>query len=456
MSSYGRKYQKKICIIVDNPLRDLNGLTKLASVLAQESNQVFLVPMYFQGHDVPSIAPDIVITNFLRPPNVDHVKKYRIQGSLVGVLDTEGICKDIESYWHVTNSSGILSTIDFYLTWGLIQKNKIVNEGALSKNRVFATGCPRYDFLFLFRKRAQTNSNKIDNYILINTNFPLLNPAYSKSMDEEIKNGRQVGYREDLQKIQIMHVEKAAHGFIKMTKQLARTLKNETFVVRPHPFEDETFYSELSKLKNVKIIKSGTSIEWVSSCKALIHLNCSTSVEASFYKKPIYSPGWLDTSELREAALKNLSTICENVDEMALWLKQQKPGISSRQKTNLNDWFHDFDGRSSDRVKEAINKLIALGRNTISSGQTSKSYKFKYFLASIIGFKCSNYIRTIFLKNASGHKKKEIDLAKVNEILHLISESTDARQQLHAQKYVGKSFLEKWKISGKTIEIKLR
>jgi hypothetical protein len=53
-----------VCLIVDNPLRDLEGLVLLGRQLAIRGAKVTLVPMYEQGFDVPAL---LVLMNYPRP-----------------------------------------------------------------------------------------------------------------------------------------------------------------------------------------------------------------------------------------------------------------------------------------------------------------------------------------------------------------------------------------------------
>ena len=81
----------RICIIVDNPLRDLDGLVLVAWHLAKMNFHVYLVPMYAQISDVKAISPDFILANYVRANNVDTLKRFKALGIKIGVLDTEGV-----------------------------------------------------------------------------------------------------------------------------------------------------------------------------------------------------------------------------------------------------------------------------------------------------------------------------------------------------------------------------
>ena len=52
-----------VCLIVDNPLRDLDGLVLLGWQLARRGVDAWLVPMHEQSIDVRAIGADLVLVN---------------------------------------------------------------------------------------------------------------------------------------------------------------------------------------------------------------------------------------------------------------------------------------------------------------------------------------------------------------------------------------------------------
>ena len=105
----------KVAIIVDNPFRDLNGCVLLATKLASSGHYVYLVDMYNQLFNAPSILPDVIIVNYVRSNNIEYIRYYKSLGINVIVLDTEGSWTEnvIQS---ATDSSknGLLAKIDYY------------------------------------------------------------------------------------------------------------------------------------------------------------------------------------------------------------------------------------------------------------------------------------------------------------------------------------------------------
>ena len=136
-----------VCLVVDNPLRDLEGLVLLGWQLAAKGATVTLVPMYEQGFDVPALRPDLVLVNYTRPNNADLIKSYKRAGILVAVLDTEGIGgKNPDQFAEMVKSAGCTNLVDLYCVWGQAQRAAFLRHDTISTSLVHATGCPRYDF----------------------------------------------------------------------------------------------------------------------------------------------------------------------------------------------------------------------------------------------------------------------------------------------------------------------
>ena len=89
----------KVCLIVDNPIRDLEGIILIAWHLAKKNIICYIVPIYCQAFDVISLKPDLVLVNYLRPNNVNLLLRYKKENIKICILDTEGSPgKDLSKY----------------------------------------------------------------------------------------------------------------------------------------------------------------------------------------------------------------------------------------------------------------------------------------------------------------------------------------------------------------------
>ena len=68
---------KRICLIIDNPLRDFDDY--LVAYLMVKNFEVFIVPMNAQNSDALSLNPDVVLVNYIRKNNLEILNLYKIE-----------------------------------------------------------------------------------------------------------------------------------------------------------------------------------------------------------------------------------------------------------------------------------------------------------------------------------------------------------------------------------------
>lgn len=353
----------RICLIVDNPLRDLDGLTLLAWHLAKLGHEAYLVPMYDQGFDVPALKPDLVLVNYVRPNNLDLLSQYREAGIKVGVLDTEGApSQGAESLAQQMVEIECGKYIDLYCLWGKEQYKAFEKFNIAPAAHVMPTGCPRYDYCASPWRRLLENPAGLSGYILVNTNFPTVNPRFSTGSSDEIDNMVAAGLQRDSAEIYVADATRAKHGIVDLLKTLLGTFPEQLFVLRPHPFESEEGYSELFTHKNFQLHQEGTSLRWIESAKALLHLNCSTAVEAIMLGKEPLSPAWLDTPALHAEGPASVSFLADTLPQLQERISDILQGenvsvpdeIAQARKDIIRQVYWSMDGLGSERVAEAI------------------------------------------------------------------------------------------------------
>ena len=66
----------RVGLIVDSPLRDLQGTVLIARELVDRGLEAILVPMYQQGVDVPLLKLDALLLNYARLNNLELMRAY--------------------------------------------------------------------------------------------------------------------------------------------------------------------------------------------------------------------------------------------------------------------------------------------------------------------------------------------------------------------------------------------
>lgn len=185
----------RVCLIVDHPLRDLDGLVLVACELARRNLETVLVPMYHR-HEVFLLRPDLVLVNYIRFANVGFIETCRRLGIRVGVLDTEGgVQKDVGAF--ARRICPYLDRLSLYCTWGRVQQEAL-RACQTNGETLVATGCPRYDFAASpWREAIRDGAPGMSNLILVNTNFPIVNPRFQSSQREAVELVKGMRFEQD-------------------------------------------------------------------------------------------------------------------------------------------------------------------------------------------------------------------------------------------------------------------
>lgn len=354
--------RSRVCLIVDNPLRDLDGLVLLGLQLARRGVDAWLVPMYEQSFDVRAVDADLVLVNYVRANNLDHVMAYRREGIRVGVLDTEGVGgKTPAEFAALVAASGGAAAVDLYCVWGVAQQQALVEVGAVPEDRIQVTGCPRYDYCAPPWKNALPLPAEAPGYVLVNTNFPIINPRFSGGADNEMANAVKAGFSREFAESYVRDARVAHAGMLALMDTILARWPGQRFILRPHPFESHECYRTLERHANFALRQEGTSVEWLNQARALLHLNCSTAVEAAMLGKPALSPAWLDTPALHVPGPSSVSRLAASPEALlealdsVLCSSTPEDDRQTRQPLQaLRALYHHIDGHAAERVADAI------------------------------------------------------------------------------------------------------
>jgi len=367
---------KRICIVVDHPLRDLDGMVLVAAHLAVDGAEVFLVPMY-QKHEVFTLRPDFVLLNYLRRAHAAFMDACLAGGIRVGVLDTEGgIRNDFDTF--AEQVSPLLHGVELYCVWGGVQRRVLTAAAGRAGVRLVETGSPRHDFAAApWREALPARDPGGRRLVLVNTNFPVANSRFRDS-EHEIQALVQVGWDERKARRRVEETQVAMNEMIGVVGRIAAGCPDAEIVCRPHPFErTDTYDGAFRGLANVRVRQEGGVFEWIAAARVVVHHNCSTAVEAFMMGVEPIVIDWLDTPLLTQPPTVDVShraSSCEAlVDAVAISLNGGRlaptPQIREARTRIIRDYFHATDGRSAERVAAAILQSGPAGGRRQSSVQ---------------------------------------------------------------------------------------
>ena len=454
-----------VCLIVDNPLRDLEGLVLLGRQLAAANAKVTLVPMYEQGFDVPHLRPDLVLVNYTRPNNADLIKSYKRAGILVGVLDTEGIGgKNADQFAEMVKSAGCPDLVDLYCVWGQAQQAAFLRHGTVPADLIHVTGCPRYDFCAAPWRAALPKPAVAPGYVLINTNFPTVNPRFSNSSSDEQEAMVQAGFSREFARQFIAEAGHAYRSVLDMSIKLAKHFSGVQFVLRPHPFENIRSYDTLAELPNAHVLQDGTSLEWISGARLLIHQNCSTAIEATMLKVEPLSMEWFNTPALRLEPASKVSRIAGSeadlIDLVTRGLDERLPPVAAETETFRNqiigDLYAAVDGDSSGRVTKAILDTIArAGRGKMAAPRPSPRGLVAAAVRRTLGYRASSALRRRFGSAEIERRRlgKAFGPDAVNSVLRRLNAASPDGRSFVVQRIAGHSGRTPRAMSGASLQL---
>lgn len=361
---------RRVGFIVDHPKRDLPGGVMLAHALGALGIETALVPLYDQAVDVPLLGLDALIVNYARPVNLELVRGYRDAGLPVWVLDTEGgvLANDganspdqLASY---IRESGYGQLLSGYFFWGSELHRSFECHSGMTANTLHLTGCPRFDFAAP-RWRGLLQHLR-SGYVLVNMNFPLVNPLFAKSPQAEretlVAAGWKMAYVDKL----INDSEKILISYVELVRRLAVKLPQQQFLVRPHPFENANFYREsFSAFPNVTVDGEGSVLNVISNSTCVLHVNCGTAIESVMLEKLPISLEFLNTEHMAQhSTLPSEVSFQVNSEQQLLELLADLHAVSScfdfevRHTDLIRPWFYLNDGQAASRIASVLAAAI--------------------------------------------------------------------------------------------------
>ncbi len=445
----------RVGLVLDNPKRDLGGILLLAYQLMKQDHEIFIIPLYEQGYDIPVLNLDLLVVNYVRQNNIEFLQTYKKLGIFIAVLDTEGgVLRDsgnlspefISKLFRKIQASNF---VDHYFFWGEKLYKAFESYSGMFRSQLSLTGCPRYDYCHpKWRSLLGDRSNL---YILINLNFPSINPwwgntEYKKnkfifnSANEETKRAIKIaGLDGNLYRLFINEQKKVFHIYLKTICQLAQINPEKKIVVRPHPFENQKIYKDyFVNFKNISVDSGGEVLEAINKSSIVINLNCSTSVESRLLDKVPVSLEFLNSNILRNNLNlpTNISFKAYDFNELNKIVKNvslEKMDHSKKNKISraIKKWFYKCDGNASYRIANIIcgfnyvnfhsNKIEQL---ICAIKSSYKKFHLRFFIQGIASIILgSNFITQIKNKIHPERQMKYTNILEIKNRLEKIAES---------------------------------
>lgn len=420
---------KRIGLIVDHPKRDLAGCARIAYELARRGAESVLLPLYEQGIEAPLLGLDAVLVNNARPHYRQLFAGYREAGTSVFVLDTEGGVLGEAGFnapYRIAQrfqESRLGAFVDGYLFWGERLFEAFRENGGLPAEKLEVTGCPRYDICHP-KWRGILKYPRRD-FFLVNTNFNAVNPLFASGKNADQQPLRSQGVTDTEIAGRYRAARDVFDKFIPELKRVVKAFGNSTFVLRPHPFEGAEYYRRhFADCTNLIVDDQGDVMAVLSACRSMLHVNCGTSVEATFLG---VLPVMLEYTNNDAARAMNplparISRSAWSFEELTRLLGDPDKATSefsfdAKYQEYIRPWFFDNDGEAASRVAESLLRRLPqkvsgsrrpLLRLSMHSGHPhSTAFQFLQGLtATVVGSAMARSMREIFDRGRH-HKRFE-------------------------------------------------
>jgi hypothetical protein len=174
-------------------------------------------------------------------------------------------------------------------------------------------------------------------------------------------------YAEGLRK----HKQAVFEDFQALIPKLDKAFPDYTFIVRPHPTENQQVYQQIAtQCDNVHVNNEGNVVPWLMGARALIHNGCTTGVEAYLMEIPAISYRATISPDYDDGFFhlpNSLSYQCFNFDELQTMLNEILSGSLSvldndACKTVINQHLAAQNGPlSCERITDVCEKMLEEG-----------------------------------------------------------------------------------------------
>lgn len=361
----------RVGIVVDHPKRDLAGCVRIAYELARRGAEAILLPHYEQGVEAPLLGLDAVLLNNARPHYRALARGFRTCRTAIFVLDTEGGVlgeKGFNAPARIAQrfrESGFGEQVDGYLFWGERLRDAFAEHSGLPERKLEITGCPRYDICHPVWRKTLRYPRR--DFFLINTNFNAVNPLLASGKDADRQPLRSQGVSDAEIASRYQAARAVFDRVLPELLALARRRPQTQFVLRPHPFERTDFYRDaFAGCGNVVVDDAGDVMAVLSAAKGMLHVNCGTSVEATFLGVLPIAVEYANNDAARglnplpariSYPVHSASELEDAMDRIAE-LTRAFP-FEAHYRQHIYPWFYENDGRAGERVAQALLRRLA-------------------------------------------------------------------------------------------------
>jgi surface carbohydrate biosynthesis protein len=290
-----------LLIIVDNKYRDLATVLLLKKYIEEFTINVKIILANKINHKriYDYYLPDMVILPNYQLGKAEWIKHYKDKNNNVQIviLPTEGGSSYDKTILlrHSGNNDNFDKDITKIFLWGNKDLEVLNKHSKYRPDQLLVTGCPRFDIYKQLGDKVQradpaeigivTSLRFLSNYKLLSINQLIDGYSLLNQSNTEHRAWNQGGQFADCLWWETSFLE-SIHSILKEDK---KSNYNYKFQLRPHPLEDDLFYSDLEDKYNLNATKHIKLWDYLEKVSLIIQCFSTCSVEALMMNKPVIS-----------------------------------------------------------------------------------------------------------------------------------------------------------------------
>lgn len=369
---------------IETKARELYGKVLLASKATERGWQVILGNIAKVREAVESGAPGLYIEISIPERKAKMLAAYKARGHMTANLCEEALVYyDGLDYCRRKVGPTALRHIDIMLSAGARNELHLRQFRPDSAGKTVSTGNPRFDTLMpqarvVYEADAQSISQRFGQFLLVNTNFRMVN-HFERRPEELFDKFNAQGTGEDEEHSEMLRrwfAYKRAH-MEKLKPVLADIAASRAFdkiVIRPHPSENHEAWREWANPHGIEVVFEGSANEWMLAASAILHTGCTTGIEGLLLDRPVASfvpePGHEMLNQADEISLQ-FANADEFLAHATAWRALDAHGLRSHlegQRMKLAPLLANVDPPMSvDRILDAFETVDVPERPTGST-----------------------------------------------------------------------------------------
>ena len=367
---------KTVVIFVDSKSRDLMGDALIAHHLQKRGYRCILESLEAWRACLGAWKPDFILFNHL---NASHLgifsQQLKSMGVLTGILPNEGIFHVAGDLDYSSKKQFADARCDRMLCWNKTHHDALIeNQFCDDPNHIIALGVPRFDFYTAPWKTLYENKGHFTSErkkILINSNFPIAHflDGPKEEMERFFTQWSDISdeFADYRQAVEDNHWGRT--NFLNYLSQLVKEDRYE-LVVRPHPRENLNFYLDWydslgeEEKKYVHLGHEANITELILACDVEISCeNCTTVLEAWIAGKPTLGLTFRKHPFFYRPENGALLPECDDPESLPHLIDKTlnnptQEDYRGGREAYMEKWVFKTDGRSSERVAEAIVEAV--------------------------------------------------------------------------------------------------